>query len=457
MLVRWLEKTLLLMLVCIHPVFSEENTPPGGQERHLQEINVTEMRLINGMKVVIKPVDFEPGEVFVQLVAPGGYSALERGQRPSGILAAKAALESGLGAYSANELAHVLYRNAIDLNVGIEKTHRFVDVNCTPESLETVFYIFSLIFKEKRLEQDAFESVISKEKEALRRRLLDPDQSFDVMHFALNTENSSTLKPLSLRSIQKVGVEKSREFFKRSFTNPSEFTLAIVGDIDIEKIKPLIKKYLNVLEDDASIKGPVAPAYPSFPSGVTRRIVPMRQKQAAYARITFPLKVPLSHQNMPVLGVANRLIEERLREVIRKQTGKNYGVDVGYELPLYPDSGYVWLTIHYHSPKEKVLKLEELVLDEVRKLRAEEVLQDEFAKSINHQKNVAAFLHKDPCFWQTKLVNYTLWNWDLALISEDATNSYEALKPKDVTAFLGEAVAGDNYTFITVTPESGGK
>jgi predicted Zn-dependent peptidase len=429
---------------------SQPNEP--SKIRYIKEINVTEIKLSNGMKVLIKPTDFEPDEVFVQLVAPGGYSSLNKDQRPSGVLAGKIAVESGLGTYSANELTYILYRDTIDLNVSIEKTHRMVDVNSRPESLESVFRIIGLIFKENRLDQKALESVVERERESIRNRHVDPEQSFEVMYFALNTENSKTLKPLSLKALKRVDLEKSKEFYKSSFTNPSEFTLSIVGDVDPNKVKLLIDKYLAILQDDPAVKGPTYPKPPSFPEGVTRRIVPMRHQTDAYARITIPLRISLSTENIEVFDVANLLIEKKLRDVIREETGKTYGVDVGYELPMYPYPDRVWLTIQYHSPKDKVQKIEKLIMNEVRKLRKQEVDQEEFASVVKHQKNSEEFWYKDDCFWQAKLANYSLWNWDVATISPKPSEAYDQLKPKDVTVFLDDAITCDNYTLITSVP-----
>lgn len=453
-----LKRALFLGLCAVQAVTaneaasSDDTSPAPTQVRHVKEIDVTELKLKNGMKVLVKPTDFEPDEIFVQLIAPGGYSALEKDMRPSGILAAKIAVESGLGTYSANELTYILYRDTIDLNISIEKTHRLVDVNSRPESLESVLRILSLIFKENKLEQKALETVIARERESIRNRHVDPDQSFEVMYFALNTENSKTLKPLSLKALKRIDLDKAREFYKRSFTNPSEFTLSIVGDIDPKEVEPLVEKYLGALQDDPSVKGPEYPKKPSFPEGVTRRVVPMRHQNDAYARITIPLRIPLSHTNIEVFDVANLLIEKKLRDVIREETGKTYGVDVGYELPMYPYPEYVWLTIQYHSPKDRVQKIEKLIMDQVRKLQKEEVEVDEFVKVVKHQKLSEEFWYKDDCFWQAKLVNYSMWNWDLSTIPASPSKSYDQLKPKDVTAFLDEAITCDNYTLISSVP-----
>lgn len=458
-------KGILLLVVgcCAMQASAVADAPPQSEavpakvnvENYLKEIDVTELNLSNGMRVVVKPTNINSGEVFLQLIAPGGYSILDEEQKPSAMLAAKIALESGLGTYSANELAYILYRDAIDLNIRIEKTHRLIDVTSTPESLESVFRIFNLIFTENRLDQKALETVIAKEKESLSQRLIDPDHSFDVIQFALNTNHAKSLNPLSLKAIKKVDLKKAQEFFKRSFTNPSGFILAVVGDIDPKKAKPLIEKYLAVLENDPTVSELAYPETPSFPSGVNHRVAPMRHKEDAYSKITIPLKIPLSLENIEVFDISNRLIERRLRNVILKETGKTYyGVDVGYELPLYPYHGYVWLTIQFYCPKDKLSVIERLIMEEVRKLRAEQAMEEEFANTLKHQRQIEQYWHKDDLFWQTKLVNYCLWKWDLSSIPSDPSKAYGALKPKDVTEFLGKAMTGDNYTLVTSVPNT---
>jgi zinc protease len=53
--------------------------------------------------------------------------------------------------------------------------------------------------------------------------------------------------PLTLEKLNGASLDKAYEFYKARFADASGFTFTLVGSFDVEKIKPLLEKYLGGL------------------------------------------------------------------------------------------------------------------------------------------------------------------------------------------------------------------
>jgi len=415
------------------------------------ENRTTELVLKNGMKVIIKKTDFDPDEVLVQLVAPGGYSDLEKMERPSGMLASKIALQSGISENSANEFSYHLYKNNIDFSITIDKTYRVIDATSPSDSLESILRIIGVVLKENKLTENAYNLVIEKEKKLIRERHLDPEKCFEMHYFALNTQNSKDLRPLSIKGIDKVNLDKSRLLFKKYFTNPSEFTAVIIGDIDVDAVKKMVSQQFSSLEDEKDFTSSWTPKGVEFPEGISRKLMTSSRATDTYTRVTFPITADFKLENIQKVQLLTLLMEKRLRSIIMAETGKTYGVDVGYELPLYPYHETVWLNIQFHCPKNKSAIIEKKIIDEVEVFKENSISEDELIEIVRHQRNNDDFWLKNNSYWQAILLNYSLWGWDISSIQQENSN-LNKIQAEDLRKFLEEYVPSNNYTVISSKP-----
>lgn len=420
-------------------------------EKFYPSLQLTEIVLKNGMRVAIKPTDFDKNEIFIQLVAPGGYSSLSKDRRPSGMLAAMIAKESGLGFPSANQLSYAMYRDTIELSLDIEKSHRIIDGTVSSQNIESLLKIMHQIFVDDKLTEESMKIVVEREKNTIRQRYLDKDQTFEVMHLALNTQNSKSLKSLSLRGIKRVNLEKAQEFYKESFTNPNDFIAIIVGDLDLDKTRELVNKYFGSLTSDPSIKAPCCSEIPSFPEGITRRVIPARTAHDAYTRISIPFTKTFDDNTVISLELMTLYFEKELRILMQKEVGKTYGIDVSYELPLFPFKSPVWITINFHSLKEDASRIEKKIIEKLKMIQTEGIANQSLDEIKKHQKNSDDFWQHDNNYWLASLMNYYLWDWSpegIVLKQE----KYKTIDQENLNAFIATSFTLDNYTVLSSQP-----
>lgn len=167
-------------------------------------IGLTEFKLDNGLKVWLKPTQFEPREVLVKVVAWGGKDALTQEQQKAADLAPSVAWESGTCDLSPEQLSVFLYKHAIEFTPRIEKETRVINASAHTCSLPQVIDLIGIWLNKTTFSEKGYQSI---------GRYIDHS-------------------PLPLKDIEKV--------FEEAYRYPSEFTCIVVGDFLIDE--DLIRK-----------------------------------------------------------------------------------------------------------------------------------------------------------------------------------------------------------------------
>jgi len=420
-----------------------------GEEKDYQTINVTVLTLENGMRVLLKPTLSDSEEIAFMLAAPNGYASFGKEERPSARLAARMALRSGPGALSYDELAELMYEKSFEMVANVGPFSRSIEGVALKEGVEPFLKMIRLFFTETQLTGEAFDAVVKEEKEIIRNRPFDLDQTFESLAGSLNTQKSGTLKQLTLHSLERVEFEKAQRAFQKLFFDPSDFYFVVVGSFNLNEMKQEIIKQLGAIPHSQS-EG-LAPSREEafFPKGIVRREAPPPHRSSEVRTLlTFPVKISLNEKNYQGLQLAAQIIEARLREMIREKYGRTLGVDVAYELPFYPRLSPVWIAVQFHSSPEKVKEMEKLVVGAIRNLQEKGPTEKEIAFVRNLQKNADEFWLGDNSFWLANLTNYALWGWDPDSIVQDY-DKQPYLEHEKMKELLKNSISTDNYTVLS--------
>ncbi len=431
----------------------EVESNPKFQEIKSQKFNsvlgITELVLQNGMKVILKPTNFEPGEVLVRVMAIGGFASLPPEKHASGELAPQIAWESGLDKMTSDQLSVLLYEHSIEFNAQILPFDRIIEGNTGPEELPLLLRIIKMFMSDSRFEQNAFDTVIKQTRESLSKSL-DKETCYEGAFKKFNTQNYSHLLPLSEEMLKKADFNTAKQFFEYAFSNPSQFVTVIVGDFDQEALFSDIAKTLGRIPAKNSTSFPL-PELPIFPPGFSSQAVHVSGRTDSLARITFPLKSSLGPALLPTFQIASQLLENRLRDTFREKMKSSMGISVSYELPLYPLQNMAWLVIQYRSQPKMVNALKEMILQELKRLREEGPTQAELEKVVIDRKREDEFWLKENSFWLATLANDYLWGWD-PLSSIRAFNTATNVTPDKIKQIFNDYVHLDNYSIIYSIP-----
>lgn len=446
-----------------HPKLKDEriSTPPPvpivipGPSPHsglfFPKVNLTQMRLSNGMTLWLKPTTFENQEIHVIVTALGGYANVSEHDRPSLELAPLIAWESGFGELTSDQLTVLLHDNRIEFHPKIYPFKRTIEGVASASGIGAFFQCVKMVFTQQKFTENGFNEAISKAKGITSRVLNDAENIYEAEFLKINTQGAKALQALTPQDLAKVELSKAQKLFSRAFANPSEFAVIVVGDIEIAKVLELANHYL------ASIPRQWGPSDFSqsmaqmFPPGITHEEIKLPRRKDAITRLTFPWKISMTERRMYKMAITCQIMKARLRQSASKKMKLAHGIDVAYEFPFYPFLDNPWVSIRFSSDPQHTQKIVKHMMAELKKLQEHGINQNELDEIIKLEAGRDEFMQDDNFYWCSMLANYYLWDWDPHWIYRNIKMTKHVSVNK-VNRLLKIAFSQENYSVITGKP-----
>lgn len=358
------------------PFLFESELPSGkiSNAVHDDELDVSTWTLNNGVKIILKRTELQKDEILIEGNAIGGISSLEKEEAHSAGFAPAYQLLSGLNGLTYTELTKFLESKGVSIDIDIGATLRSFSLYGNQENAELLFQLLHLFFTSATFENTAWDTLLLRYNEGTKQRFNDPSTLFQEHLRKTNTGDFFLFqRPDALLANQTT----SQALFKRFFGSPQDFTFVIVGDFDPSTISELTQKYL------ASIPSvPKTPVYnPKIPNLFPEKIIRDEFRKGNQTNvttvITFPCFMPL--QNSYAFGAAEKILEQRLTELLREKMGSTYGVWVNTDTPFYPEVHNSTISIGFTSQQEDYKKMVDLVLQEIETLKSTQPAPEEIS------------------------------------------------------------------------------
>lgn len=440
MIYKWF---LLLLL----PLTLFGATIDAPEVKSLIPIDVTEFRLKNGMKVVLKPTSYDEGEVFIRVSARKGYVNLPEPLRPSARTMHDFVWESGIGPLTADTLSVFLFENGIEFNFGIGSAERFVEGEGRADRALQLLQLVRDLFILTRVDRSTLASVKERVEFSLDRTECDSNCVYETVFRRVNTGNFAPLAPLLKKDVEGVNFETLDRVLIEAYQDPSEFVAVIVGDFEPQKMVEWVQKTLGTIPPTRRAAQWNETDIPKFPTGVVTENVKKVSTGEVLTRISFPITQPITQENVVTLDVMIEAIEARLRDVIQRRYGNFYGVDVSYEFPLYPSLEDPWLTVQFRSDSEMTQKLSTLVMNQIADLKRDGPSSEDIEAAKLQKKRSDEYWIQNNRFWVSALTHYYLSGWDPALIQYNYSGN--GVDAQEVTHAIKNYFPLDNYTIVT--------
>ena len=327
----------------------------------LAGVGVTDMRLGNGLRVLVKPTTFKNNQILISAFSPGGTSVISADNYQSSAVAADIIELSGLADFSAIQLYKSLAGKTVEISPFIDEYQQGIRGSSGKEDFETALQLLHLYFTSPRGDTNSFHSFIIRETAAVANRNLDPGSVFaDSVNAIMSSDNKRKSMP-SVSDIASIKLDSALKIYRDQFADASGFTVVLVGNIALKKIKPLLEKYLGSLpatrkamtwKDDLK----------DYPSGVLDKTISMGSEPKSQVRIFFTgirKYDPLINTQLDLLLSA---IEIKLRESLREVLGGTYGVSIYGSVSKIPREQYR-IGISFGCAPENVQKLSKAALD----------------------------------------------------------------------------------------------
>lgn len=433
------------------PLMAQKPTPgPVVKTNTIAEIGVTEWTLKNGVRVIVKPTSFRNDEVKLAAFSPGGHSLVKDADYDSARFADAIVGQGGLGSFDAVKLRKSLMGKVVSVNARIGELDEGLFGQASPADLETMFQMIHLSFTAPRRDDSAFSSWRTREIEGVKNRRLSPEGTFAEDLQIFQTQNHPRLRPPTPETFQKVDLDKAMAVYKDRFSDAGDFTFVFVGNIDLERLKPIVETYLGSLPTKGR-KESWRDIKVSWPDGVATKIVTKGTEPKSSVVLTFHGPEKWSRDAENDVRMLSEVLGMRLREILREDMGGVYGVSVAGNLRRRPKQEYTF-TVRFGCAPENVDKLEKAVFDEVKAIQEKGIGEDYILKVKELRRRAHETNLKENAFWMRELERAYTYGDDPKLIP-DITAMTEKVTSDRVRAAAKKYISPKQYVLGVLKPE----
>jgi zinc protease len=320
-----------------------DNKPVAGkiiQEKTYKEINTTEFVLSNGVKVILKPTDFKNDEILLSAISKGGQSLYPVADHFSARFANDIMGECGVGKFSATDLQKTLSGKTVSLNPFINMYSEGFKGTCVPTDKEAMFQLIYLYFTQARFDDAAYQSFSSRVRSYLKNLESNPQVYYQDQSARIMSQNHPRGGGVPKESdIDKINPKRVFEIFKDRFSDASDFTFTLVGNFNIDEIKPLLELYLGRLPSKNSKENYIDLGIRP-PSGELHKDLFKGTDPKSNVSITFTNAAKYSQEDAFLLKLLSDVMNIRLIEVLREEKSGVYGVGASASMTRIPYESY---------------------------------------------------------------------------------------------------------------------
>ncbi len=299
------------------------------------ELGLTEWRLANGARVLIKPTDFKEDQVLFAAFSPGGDSLVADRDYVSAVTAATIVDESGLDGFDAVQLRKKLAGRAVEVSPWIGELFEGFSGQARPDDLEVLLQLVNLYFTSPRRDEQAYRAYRERVLTAVRNRQASPEAVFQDRVEEVLSQSHFRRRPWSPALVEEMTLDSALSVYGERFRDAGDFTFLFVGNVTPEALEPLVASYLGTLPGsgrpeswrDVGIRPP---------PGVVQSTVRKGLEPKSRVEMLFHGRFPWSLENRLRFDALGQVLDIELREAVREEAGGSYDVGAGAQVTRYP-------------------------------------------------------------------------------------------------------------------------
>lgn len=433
------------------PLLANKPTPGRVIEtKNYDRIGVTEWKLANGVRVVLKPTDFQNDEILFTGTSPGGTSLVAIEDLPSARFSTAILGQSGLGEFNAIELGKALAGKVAQAGPSIEELDEGISGSAAPGDLETALQLVYLNFTAPRLDPEAAGNFIQRFGAMVANRNQRPETTYLDEFQKRFTEDHPRRQPITTEMVQQIDPQKSLEIYRDRFADASDFTFYFVGNFEAEAIQPLVETYLGGLPStgrEETWKDPMI----EHPGGVVTFEVEAGIEPKSLVRLIFHGDSEWNREQSFLISSLGKVLQIRMIELLREDLGLTYGVGINGSLSWRPDAEYS-VGFSFGCNPDEVDHIVGAMLDELKRMAEEGVdaeLVDKVKANLRREREVQL---KENSFWLGLLDAYWTRGTDPNLIL-DYEDLVSLVTPESMQQALQTYLDFDRYILGVMVPD----
>lgn len=406
----------------------------------------TEFTLSNGLKVYVRPTNFEPDEVNLKLFSLGGKNIYPDSEMPNLTYLMAGATIGGVGQYNDLTLEKMLAGKTATVTPFIDNDTRGMAGTSNVKDTKTLLELVYLYFTQPRKDPQAFKNLMEQQQEFLTNAHVNPMLAYnDTLHKVAYATNR--MASMDKEQLKRVNYNRIMHIYKELFANAANFKLILTGNININKLKPLLCQYIATLPSN-NAKETIGTYEPKLVDGKKTYIFHKKQTTpTAITTIVIKGKMEYNNRNELLMDAIGQLLRIVYTEKVREDKGGTYSVQASGNLQHHPDDEAL-LRIAFQTDPQKYNSLIPIVYKELEKMATEGPSQQDLDKVKAYELKVYNQVLRMNNYWEyvlyTDLYNGIDVDTDFRYIVENMTCD-------DIRTTLRNLLNQNNCIEVTMT------
>ena len=383
----------------------------------------TEFTLSNGLKVYVRPTNFEPDEVNLKLFSLGGKNIYPDSEMPNLTYLMAGATIGGVAQYNDLTLEKMLAGKTATVTPFIDNDTRGMAGTSNVKDTKTLLELVYLYFTQPRKDPQAFKNLMEQQQEFLTNAHVNPMLAYnDTLHKVAYATNR--MASMDKEQLKRVNYNSIMHIYKELFANAANFKLILTGNINMNKLRPLLCQYIATLPSN-NTKETIGMYEPKLVDGKKTYIFHKKQTTpTAITTIVIKGKMEYNNRNELLMDAIGQLLRIVYTEKVREDKGGTYSVQVSGDLQHHPNDEAL-LRIAFQTDPQKYNDLIPIVYKELEKMATEGPSQQDLDKVKAYELKVYNQVLRMNNYWEyvlyTDLYNGIDVDTDFRYIVENMT------------------------------------
>jgi zinc protease len=409
-----------------------------------------EWMLSNGVKVVFLPTDYTKDQILFDLYKDGGSSLI-----PDADIATFDAniislfkRNSGVAGFSGTQLSKMLTGKTLSINPYLNSLDHGIEGTANQKDFETALQLMYLFFTEPRFDEDEFMNGINQLKAVLPNAQGQPNYKFEEELNKVLYNNSPRHQLVSLEKVDAANIQTLEKYYKMLFNDAAGSTFVVVGDIDMDTLKPLVEKYVGSLP-----KGKKALKWVDdgvrIPRGVIEDVfsVDMQTPMSSVFQ-NYTAYLPYTAERKAALDAIAYILDIRYTNSLREDEGGTYGASANAMFTRRPEE-LVKIQVGFDCRPSLCDKLRELAIQGIQDLADNGPTDEEVTSAVLNLKKNLPERRQNNSYWQGAIESYLRYGRDIDVDNEAAIN---ALTSEKIQHTLQEVLTQGNLIEVVMRP-----
>ena len=418
-------------------------------EKKNEVLGVTEWVLSNGIKVNVKPTKFKADEIIFNMRKNAGLSSISDADYDAADFLPIVMSQQGVSKFSNVELRKQLSGKRAGISLDTNDYYTAINGSSAVKDFETMLQLLYLTVTDPRFNEDDFNVTINQFRSYMSNVKKDPDYKAETVITDFLYNHSSRRQEATLETLDRVTFKQLEPLYKKLFSSVKDFTVTIIGNVDLDTIKPLVEKYIGSL--------PAKKNYIKKTDDKVRYIrgevkhdfdFAMQQPKVTVYR-AWTGQIEYNVKNMVAFSFLQSALSSRYLISIREEKGGTYGVSVRAKITPEYVPQYI-LQTKFDTNEQMADELSVIIVKELETIAKEGPKDEDFNKTrqflLKNWKNVI----ETNSNWMQLLNLYYTYGIDEVSVYEQTVNS---LSKDDIKTLAQKILADNNMLNVLMRPK----